>query len=112
MLKLWRLAYMLTPAEVAIPAVWFIYPETRGRSLEEINLLFASPSLLVSANEKEYTRMVQEAGGNTAVAERRLLDEVDASMQEKDGRVWNPMAFDDSEKESASSVAIQDVPKV
>ncbi|KAJ5808668.1 Sugar transporter STL1 [Penicillium riverlandense] len=72
---------------IAIPAVYFIYPETNGRSLEEMNLLFASHSLLVSANKREYDRMLSEAGGNIAVAERRLFDSVDAEAKEIDDRV-------------------------
>ncbi|OKP09594.1 Sugar transporter STL1 [Penicillium subrubescens] len=72
--------------DVAIPAVYFIYPETNGRSLEEMNLLFASPSLLVKANQREYDRMLNEAGGNIAVAERRLFDSVDAETKEIDDR--------------------------
>lgn len=71
---------------VAIPIIWFLYPETMGRSLEEINLLFAADSLLVSANHREYLRMLDEAGGHLAVAERRLLDSVDRDANEQDGR--------------------------
>ncbi|OOQ83646.1 putative mfs monosaccharide protein [Penicillium brasilianum] len=71
---------------IAIPAVYFIYPETNGRSLEEMNLLFASPSLLVKANKREYDRMLIEAGGNIAVAERRLFESVDAETMESDDR--------------------------
>lgn len=66
--------------------MYFIYPETNGRSLEEMNLLFASPSLLVSANKREYDRMLNEAGGNVAVAERRLFDCADAESKETDDR--------------------------
>ncbi|CAL5871477.1 uncharacterized protein PFLUO_LOCUS5728 [Penicillium psychrofluorescens] len=71
---------------IAIPAVYFIYPETNGRSLEEMNLLFASPSLRVSANKREYDRMLRAAGGNIAVAERRLFDSVDAEAKAIDDR--------------------------
>jgi hypothetical protein len=60
-----------------MPVVWFIYPEVAGKSLEEINLLFASNSILASQNVKEYHRMLDAAGGNLAVASRRLLDSVD-----------------------------------
>lgn len=67
-----------------MPIVYYIYPETNGRSLEEINLLFTSSSLLVSKNEAEYKRLIEEAGGNVAVAERRLLDSVDAEFHEVD----------------------------
>ena len=62
---------------VVMPIIHFFYPETAGRSLEEVDLLFASDSLLVSKNMAEYDRRVAEAGGNIAVAARRLLDEVD-----------------------------------
>ena len=64
---------------VVMPIVWFLYPEVAGRSLEEINLLFTSESVLVSKNMEEYHRRVAEAGGNVAVAARRLLDEVDGT---------------------------------
>lgn len=62
---------------VAMPIIWFFYPETAGRSLEEVNLIFTSESLFVSKNMAEYDRRVAAAGGNTAVAARQLLDEVD-----------------------------------
>lgn len=67
---------------IAIPVIWFIYPEVSGRTLEEVNLLFTADSLLASANMKEYHRMLDEAGGNVAVAERRLLDSVDGEFPE------------------------------
>lgn len=62
---------------VVMPIIHYFYPETAGRSLEEVDLLFASDSLLVSKNMAEYNRRVAEAGGNIAVAARKLLDEVD-----------------------------------
>lgn len=62
---------------VVIPIIHFFYPETAGRSLEEVDLLFTSDSPLVSMNMAEYDRRVAEAGGNIAVAARMLLDEVD-----------------------------------
>ena len=62
---------------LSAPVVWFFYPEVANKSLEEINLLFTSESLLVSNNMIEYHRRVDEAGGNVTVAARRLLDEVD-----------------------------------
>lgn len=62
---------------VVAPVVWLIYPELANRTLEEISLLFTSDSLLASENMKEYYRRIGEAGGNTAVAARQLLDEVD-----------------------------------
>lgn len=69
---------------VAMPIIWFIYPEVAGRTLEEVNLLFTADSLLASANMKEYHRLLDEAGGNITVAERRLFDSVDAEFAEVD----------------------------
>ena len=62
---------------IVMPVVYFFYPAVAKRSLEEINLLFTSDSLLVSKNMREYRRRIEEAGGDVAVAARRLLDEVD-----------------------------------
>ena len=62
---------------IVMPIIHFFYPETAGRSLEEVDLLFASDSLLVSKNMAEYNHRVADAGGNIAVAARKLLDEVD-----------------------------------
>jgi hypothetical protein len=62
---------------IAIPVIWFLYPEVAGRSLEEINLVFTSESLLVSKNMVGYERRVAEIGGFIAIAARRPLDGVD-----------------------------------
>jgi hypothetical protein len=72
---------------VCMPLVWFFYVETAGCSLEEINLLFAHDSILASKNMAEYKRRVAEAGGNKAVAARRLLDEVDGLTELDPARV-------------------------
>ncbi|KAH7370022.1 putative MFS sugar transporter [Rhexocercosporidium sp. MPI-PUGE-AT-0058] len=61
---------------IASPIVYFFYPETANRSLEEMNLIFTSESWLVSENMKEYHRRVEAAGGHIAVAARALLGEV------------------------------------
>jgi MFS family permease len=61
---------------VVMPIIHFFYPETAGRSLEEVDLLFASDSPLVSKNMAEYDRRVAEAGGSIPIAARTLLDEV------------------------------------
>lgn len=70
---------------VAMPLVWFFFPEVSKKSLEEINLLFTSNSLLVSKNMEEYERRLAEAGGDVAVASRQLLDEVDGYVQQVRG---------------------------
>ncbi|KAJ3566198.1 hypothetical protein NPX13_g7228 [Xylaria arbuscula] len=62
---------------VAMPIIYFFYPEVAKKSLEEINLLFTSDSLFVEANIREYNRRIDAANGNIAVAARNLLSEVD-----------------------------------
>lgn len=69
---------------VAMPIVYFFYPEVAKRTLEEINLLFTSDSLFVSKNMHEYQRRLDEAGGQVALAARRLLDEVDGQLPAAD----------------------------
>jgi hypothetical protein len=64
---------------VVMPIIHFFYPETAGRSLEEVDLLFTSDSPFVSKNMAEYNRRVAEADGSIAVAARNLLDEVDGT---------------------------------
>ncbi|KAH0596745.1 hypothetical protein MHUMG1_05865 [Metarhizium humberi] len=62
---------------VAFPIVWLTYPEVAGRSLEQVSLLFTSDSIFVNKNMDDYERRMDQAGGNVAIAVRRLLDEVD-----------------------------------
>jgi hypothetical protein len=76
---------------VSLPIAYFFFPETAGRSLEEMNMMFASDSWLVSKNVAEYDRMVGAAGGNVALAARRFLDEVDAEQHETDARAHTYM---------------------
>jgi hypothetical protein len=66
---------------VAMPLIWFFFPEVSQKSLEEINLLFTSDSLFVSKNMKEYERRLAEADGDVAMASRLLLHEVDGFTQ-------------------------------
>ena len=76
---------------LSLPLVYFFFPETNGRTLEEINLLFAAKSPLASANEQEYHRLLNEAGGNVAVAERRMMEDMDIAVGEKFvGEAGNP----------------------
>lgn len=68
---------------LSLPLVYYFFPETNGRTLEEINLLFAYRKPFVKANEVEFAAMLTAAGGDVALAERRLMDEVDEGAGEK-----------------------------
>jgi hypothetical protein len=41
--------------------VYLFFPETNGRVFDEISLLFTAKSPLVSENEKEFRRRLDEA---------------------------------------------------
>ncbi|KAK9476209.1 sugar transporter STL1 [Lipomyces japonicus] len=56
---------------VVIPIVWALYPETSQRTLEEVDLLFASSSPWVWESEKEFERLKAEHPDIT-LASRRL----------------------------------------
>ncbi|KAI1435164.1 general substrate transporter [Xylaria sp. CBS 124048] len=45
---------------IAIPIVWALYPETNQRTLEEMDLLFASPSPWTWDAEKTFARLKEE----------------------------------------------------
>ncbi|THU97327.1 general substrate transporter [Dendrothele bispora CBS 962.96] len=45
---------------LSIPMVWALYPETANRTLEEINLLFASKSPFVWDEERNFQKLKQE----------------------------------------------------
>jgi hypothetical protein len=47
---------------ITIPMVWALYPETNQRTLEEIDLLFASDSIWNWEAEKNFARLREERG--------------------------------------------------
>lgn len=81
---------------VCFPVVYLFYPEVANRSLEEVNLLFTSDSLLVSKNEEAYRARIAAADGCVPMAARALFDEVNRS--EEAGR----FGFDSSKEEKVS----------
>ena len=62
---------------VSAPIIYFFYPEVAQKSLEEVNLLFTSDSLLASKNVAASRVRLEEAYGDVALAARKLFDEVD-----------------------------------
>lgn len=70
---------------VATPIIYFFYPEVANKSLEEVNLLFTSDSILVRKNMDAYYARLQEAGGDVALAAKRLFAEVDLYEQSESG---------------------------
>jgi hypothetical protein len=65
----------------SLPLAFFFFPETKGRSPEEINPLFPSNYPIVSENEKAYRRMLEEAEGHATVAERRMMEKIDGHSE-------------------------------
>ena len=55
---------------IAIPMVWALYPESARRTLEEMDLLFASPSWWNWDAEKTYARLKEENPDLVQAAQR------------------------------------------
>lgn len=64
---------------VAIPVVWAFYPESNQRTLEEMDLLFASPTPWVWDAEKTFARLKAEQpdllGGNNDWRKQRSIED-------------------------------------
>jgi len=74
----WKTLIVFASFNVAcLPLVYFFFPETNGRTLEEINLLFTSESPLVLANENAFADRLIQAGGGVTEAERQLAAELE-----------------------------------
>lgn len=84
---------------VSAPIIWLFFPEVANKSLEEVNLLFTSDSILVSKNMECYHARIAAAGGSAALAVKTLLEEANgighgqaasengSSLNGKDGHV-------------------------
>jgi MFS family permease len=93
---------------VSAPIIYFFYPEVAQKSLEEVNLLFTSDSLLVSKNVAAYRARLEEAHGDVALAARKLFDEVDEiglreAGESRSGRKGNDAVAVTAEKVETSS---------
>ena len=67
----WKFLVLICPTAVYIPVIYFFFPETRQRSLEDINAQFGETVAVHYFNateeeEKEYAKAIeiQEMGGN------------------------------------------------
>jgi hypothetical protein len=78
---------------VWIAVVYCFFPETAGRSLESIDLLFRSNSWLVWENEKDFVRLSaeHEAGVTAGVERMEKTGHVNAQMQmaENTASTWS-----------------------
>lgn len=54
---------------ISIPFVWAFYPESNQRTLEEMDLLFASDSPFNWVAEKNFARLKEEQAVNVAALE-------------------------------------------
>lgn len=77
---------------LSIPMIWALYPETANRTLEEMNLLFASKSPWVWDEEAHFKKLkaerpeLEHVGGGTSVngdATPVLADVKDEKVLEK-----------------------------
>ncbi|KAI0805188.1 general substrate transporter [Xylaria sp. FL0064] len=62
---------------ISIPIVWALYPETNQRTLEEMDLLFASPSPWVWDAEKTFARLKAEQPDIRAAKDAEMVADVE-----------------------------------
>lgn len=68
----WRTYLIFGALNVAfIPIIYFLYPETKGKSLEQIDLLFSGEKILMDLPTDELARM-QDQGIASALADHRI----------------------------------------
>ena len=90
---------------VSAPIIYLFYPEVASKTLEEVNLLFTSESLLVKKNMAAYHARLDAANGNVAVAARKLFDEVDGLEHNQEGHGGES----DSDKNLSDTVTVEKV---
>lgn len=80
---------------LTIPIVWAFYPESNQRTLEEMDLLFASRSWFTWDAEKTYARLKEENPGLVQAAQRgnSVIDpETGAKLRASRGPSLVPMS--------------------
>ncbi|KAI8138061.1 general substrate transporter [Fennellomyces sp. T-0311] len=78
---------------LTIPIVWALYPETSGKTLEELDIVFSTKSMLVYRAEKELAALKEQNGGVIHLGDPDSIDhspdihsiEKTPSMNEKSG---------------------------
>ncbi|KAI0424453.1 general substrate transporter [Xylaria sp. FL1042] len=68
---------------ISIPIVWALYPETNQRTLEEMDLLFASPSPWVWEAEKTFARLKVEQPIIQAVKDAEMIAYVEHGQRSR-----------------------------
>lgn len=74
-ISVWRNEANVGDSTNILPIIWLLYPETAGRPLEEVSLIFTSDSPLVSESMEKYRRRMEDAG-DAPTAMRQLLGEI------------------------------------
>jgi hypothetical protein len=69
---------------ITIPMVWALYPETNQRTLEEIDLLFASDSIWNWEAERNFSRLRDQIGAGHASG---VADDVESVSNRKQSLV-------------------------
>ena len=75
---------------LTIPMVWALYPETANRTLEEMDLLFASKSPWVWDEEAHFRKLkaerpeLEHVHGENSSAEPHALPRIDSDVKEEE----------------------------
>ncbi|KAH8800222.1 general substrate transporter [Xylogone sp. PMI_703] len=64
-----------------IPLIYFFYPETKGKSLEQIDFLFSGPRVLIDIGEEDLLNL-QELEIQKAIMERRVETLMNKDLEE------------------------------
>lgn len=69
---------------ITIPMVWALYPETNQRTLEEINLIFASDSIWTWEAERNFKVLKEQSQDSIHSADsRHLFDTMEVELEDE-----------------------------